>query len=148
MTDTALFRATVKALANGDAAEAKRLDAEIEHSDREAYNIYLAAVFFGAVGHRFQHDHSQEAIRHFVNEMAHEYRNATPALKPLTVEGLIRAAFGEDHFLDEISPDDQLMYQIPIIHKIVAQSEHMQQRLDDYLTDAETLASQWTSDDG
>lgn len=143
MSNFALFRKVVKAVTQGDAQEAKQLDAEIADDERATFNIYVTAVFFGAVGHRFEEDHSQAAIQQFANEMREEYRNAPAPMKPLVVEGLIRAAFGEEYFLDEISADDQLTFQFPIIRKIVAQSEHMQARIDDYLADAQTLANEW-----
>lgn len=140
MSDTKLFRQVVKAFALGDAGEAKRLDAQIVDADREAYNVYVMAVFFGAVGHRFSDDKSPEAIRTFVSELHQEYPNPPEPVKLMVVEGLIRAVFGEDHLLEEISPHDQLVYQFPIIRKIVGQSPEMRERVDDYLADAETLA--------
>ena len=144
MTTTALFRDIVKAFALGDTEQARRLDAQLTAEDRDAFNIFVTAMFFGAVGHRFENDDSREAIKAFVDEMRSEYADAQPPLKPLVIEGLIRAAFGEEYFLDEISPDEQLMFQFPIIHKIVTQSPHMQERLDDYLTDAGRLAAEWS----
>lgn len=140
MSDTKLFRHVVKAFALGDASEAKRLDAQIIDADREAYNLYVMAVFFGAVGHRFGDDNSPEAVRIFASELRQEYPNPPEPIKLMVVEGLIRAVFGEDHLLDEISPHDQLLYQFPIIRKIVGQSPEMRERIEDYLTDAETLA--------
>jgi hypothetical protein len=145
VSDTALFRRLAKAFALGDTEQAKRLDAEIPDGEREAYNVYVTAFLFGAVGHRFEDDHSLDAIKKFAAEMSDEYRNAPVPVRVLAVEGLIRAVFGEDNLLDEISPEDQLRLPIPIIRKIVAQSPHMRERLDDYLTDAATLATQWTS---
>lgn len=142
-----LFRRVAKAFALGDADEAKRLDSQIVDADRGAYNIYVMAVFFGAVGHRFSEDKSPEAMRTFASELRQEYPNSPEPVKLLVVEALIRAVFGEDHLLDEISPHDQLMYQFPIIRKIVGQSEDMRSHLDDYLSDAETLAAQLAGDD-
>ncbi|ADD44059.1 hypothetical protein [Stackebrandtia nassauensis] len=145
MPSNQLFRETVKAMALGDGAKARELNEQIPDADREAYAIYVAAMFAGAAGHQFEADQSPEAIKRFVNEMRHDFRKADPPFQPLAMEGLFRVLFGEEHLLDEISPADQMRLQFLAIRKIVDQSDHMKQRLDDYLTDAETLAEQWMS---
>lgn len=111
--------------------------------DMNGYNVFVTAMFCGAVEHRFEDDQSRDEISRFVEEMRYDYQNLTPALKPLTVEGLIRAVFGEEHLLDEIDPLEQFRHQLLATRKIVDQSDHMQQRIDDYLTDAETLTNEW-----
>ncbi|MGH8792945.1 MAG: hypothetical protein ACRDXX_09895 [Stackebrandtia sp.] len=108
----------------------------------------MTAFFAGAAGHRFEHDQSHDAIHRFVSEARYDYRSADPPVKALVMEGLFRVLFGEEHLLNEISPEDQLRHQFLAIRKIVDQSEHMKERLDDYLADAETLARQWASEKG
>ncbi|HZE40533.1 MAG TPA: hypothetical protein VE172_17160 [Stackebrandtia sp.] len=141
-----LFRGVVKAVALGDGPKVRELNQQIADADREAYAVYVAAMFAGAAGHRFEHDQSHAAITKFVNEMRDDFRRADPPFKPLVMEGLLRVLFGEDHLLDEIAPADQLRHQFLAIRKIVDQSESMQANLDQYLTDAETLAAQWLSE--
>ncbi|MGH8792944.1 MAG: hypothetical protein ACRDXX_09890 [Stackebrandtia sp.] len=148
MTNNELFRQVVKAMATGDRDRAIDLNKQVLDSDRRAYFIFVSAVFAGAVEHRFKDDRSHEAVVRFVNEMRHDFRNAEPPIKPLAVEGLIRALFGEDHFLDDIDSEDQFLSQYAVIRKIVDQSDHMKERFDDYLADAETLARQWASEEG
>ncbi|HEU5128814.1 MAG TPA: hypothetical protein VFU12_12570 [Glycomyces sp.] len=106
----------------------------------------MTAMFCGAIEHRFTADQSHAAIKRFVDEMRYDYRNVQPPVQALVAEGLIRAVFGEDHLLDEISGQDQLRYQLLALRKIVDQSAEMRDRLEDYLTDAETLAAQWQSE--
>ena len=147
MADNELFRQVVKAMALGDGDRAQVLNREISPDDRESFHTYVTAMFAGAAAHRFEHDQSREAIDQFVNEMRHDYRKADPAFKPLVMEGLLRALFGEEHLIDEISPEDQLRTQFLAIRKIVDQSDHMRERLDDYLTDAQALAEHWSNED-
>jgi hypothetical protein len=147
MASKQLFRDTVKAMALGEGAKARELNEQIPEADGEAYAIFVAAMFAGAVGHRFADDQSQQAIKQFVDEMRHDYRHATPRFKPLVMEGVLRVLFGEEHLLDDISPEDQLRSQFMAIRKIVDQSEHMKQRLDEYLTDAEILAAHWQNEE-
>jgi len=86
-------------------------------------------------------------INAFVDEARHDYRNAEPELNVLILEAMIRAIYGEEHLVDHVPSDDQLMVQAPAIRKIVLQSQEMQDRLDDYLADAETLAKAWSEED-
>lgn len=143
MADYSLFKRVLRAAATGDPALAGELDDQIADADRNAYNVFITAMFCGAIEHRLADDESQAAITKFVDEMRYDYRNLQPPLKPLVVEGLIRGMLGEDHLIDEIDPLDQLRHQLLAIRKIVDQSAEMQARLDDYLADAETLAVEW-----
>lgn len=146
MADYKLFRDVVRAVALGDSETASRLDDDIQDGDRGAYNIYVTAMFCVAVGHRFENDESKEAITRFVDEMRYDYRNIDPPIRPLALEAVVRAVFGEEHLLDEVSGTEQLRHQILSIRKIVLQSDQMKERLEEYLKDAETLALQWTSE--
>lgn len=145
MADFALFRDVMRAAALGDAERANQLDNRIEDADRSSYDIFVTAMFCGAVAHRFENDQSREAISRFVDEMRYDYRNAQPPVKPMAMEGTIRAVFGEEHLLDEIDGAEQLRHQFLAIRKIVHQSESMKSNLDGYLSDAEKLAREWMS---
>lgn len=146
MESSKLFRQIVKAMAAGKGSEALELDGQIPDEDRQAYFIFVSAVFAGAVEHRFEDDDSHAAVVSFVNEMRRDFSQSDAPIKPLIVEGLIRAILGEDHLIDDIDSGDQFMAQYAVIRKVVDQSDHMKTRFDDYLTDAETLARAWTQE--
>jgi hypothetical protein len=146
MANYPLFKEAIRAAVAGNAERAAELDDQIPDAERNAYNIFITAMFCGAIEHRLGDDHSQAAIKRFVDEMRFDYRNLQPPMKPLVLEGLIRGLLGEDHFLDEIGPHDQLRLQLLSLRKIVNQSSEMQARLDDYLKDAEALAEHWQSE--
>ena len=141
-----VFRRTVRAIALGDAVAAAELDSQIPDSDRADYFTFLFAVAAGAIDHYFENDHSRDTIVRFVNELRHEFRKADPPIKPLAIEALIRAVFGEDHLSDDVSSADQALACYPIIRSITHRSEHMQDNVDKYLDDAELLAREWTED--
>jgi hypothetical protein len=141
-----LFRETMRASALGNSSEATRLYAQIPRSEIDNYNMFIVAFFAGALGVRFQSDHSIAAIKQFSEEMVIDYRKADPPVKKLVVEGLIRGMLGEEDLFDEISAEDQYRTQLLAIRKIVGQSPEMQARLDDYLSDAESLAESWRSE--
>ena len=92
---------------------------------------------------RFKDDAGSEAIRRFVEEMRHDFRNSQPPIKPLMIEAYIRAFAGEEHLLQEVPEDERADAQIPIIRKIVAQSPRLQDEIDQLMVDAGVLAAQW-----
>ncbi|MCH7229651.1 hypothetical protein L0U85_02060 [Glycomyces sp. L485] len=145
MTGNPLFRETIRAASLGNADEASRLYDQIPKSDLNEYHMFVVAFFAAALGVRFQEDQSLSEIKRFADEMRYDYRDAQPPVKQLVVEGLIRGMLGEEQMFDEISPQEQYRTQLLAIRKIVGQSPEMQARMDDYLTDAETLATQWQS---
>ncbi|MGH8791382.1 MAG: hypothetical protein ACRDXX_01880 [Stackebrandtia sp.] len=143
MTTDVVHRDIMKAAALGDSETANQLYGQLTVEGRESYNIFVIAMFAGAMGVRFKDDQSLEAIRRFAAEMQYDYRDAEPPVKQLTVELVIRAMMGEEHLFEEISGEEQLRIQLLSIRKVVDQSEQMKARLDDHLTDAEALAAQW-----
>lgn len=137
-------RELLKAQAMGDVVAANRLNSGLSEDEREHYYLLALALFAGLIGHHFGDEPTHDEIRGFVNETRHDYRDADPAVDGLVMEALIRAVFGEDHLLDNIAAEEQYLAQLPVIRKIAAQSEVVQQRLDDFLTDAQNLARQWS----
>ena len=133
-----------QSLRDWDTADA--LDAQLNEDERREYHLLAMALFAGAVGDRLGDDPSRDEIDRFVNEMRHDYRNADPKVNFLALEAMIRGLYGEDHLIDDLPVKEQHLVLVPTIIKVVAQSDHMQQRLDDFLTDAETLAAHWQSE--
>lgn len=147
MADNQLFKEIVKAFATGHGDKASELTSKIRDEESENYSVYVSAAFACTIGEIFDEDHSIEALRGFVSEMSHAYRNANTPFKPLAMEALLRVLFGEEDLLNEVTPEDQLRLQIMAIRMAVHKSPKIQNQLDDYLTDAETLAAQWQGED-
>lgn len=141
-----LFKQAVRASALGQGETAKSLTLKIDDSDSQAYFIFVSAFFAGIAEHWFREDQSQEAIARFVNEMRNDFAHADPPVKPLVVEGVLRALFGEDHLLDDITGMEQLTASLDAIRKMVDQSDHIQEHLNDYLNDAQILAAAWATE--
>lgn len=146
MTNYELFREIVRAAALGKMEEAEALNERVSDAERASFSIFQTAAFSGVLEKRFATDSSREAVQRFVDEMRYDYRDAQPPIRPLVLEGVIRGILGEEHLLDEISIEDQLLYQIPTIRKIVDQSDELKSRLDDFLNDTEALAREWVED--
>jgi hypothetical protein len=139
-------RELLKAQALRDTKTADQINEQLTDGERGYYHLMTMALFAGALESRLGDAPSREEIDKFVSEMRYDYRNASPKMNFLAVEALIRAIYGEEELVDDISAADQYRVQIAAIVKVVAQSDDMKRRLDDYLSDAETLAAQWQSE--
>jgi uncharacterized protein (DUF2236 family) len=139
-------RELLKAQALRDTKTADRINSELSDEEREHYFLMTMALFAGALEVRLGETPTREQIDEFVNEMRYDYRDANPKMNFLAVEALIRALYGEEELADDISAADQYRVQVSTIVKIVAQSVQMQAQLEDYLSEAETLAAQWKSE--
>jgi hypothetical protein len=140
-------RELLKAQALRDFEKADEIDSQLTDDERGVYYLQAMALFAGALGHRLGEEPTRDDIDKFVNEMRYDYRNADPGVNFLALEAMIRAIYGEEHLADDLSAKEQYLVQVPTIVKIVAQSEEMRSRLDDYLTDAETLAAEWAREE-
>ena len=143
MTDNQLFKGIVKAFALGDTETVDELNPKLRDDESEDYTIYVSAMFAGVLAEVLGEDPSPEVVRGFVSDMSHAYRNSPTPFKPLAMEALIRVLFGEEELLEEVDPQDQLRLQIMAIRMATHKSTKIQDRLDDYLSDAEILAAQW-----
>lgn len=146
MTVPSAHRELVKAIAVGDTEKAQELNEVIPEAERDALHVFVTAFFSIMLEQRFSDDSSLEAISAFVNEMRYDYRNAEPPIKPLAIEGLIRASCGEEHLFDELSPAETLRAEFQVIGKVAAQSPNVIPRIDDFLADAENLTRQWSEE--
>ena len=136
-------REQVKALATGDASRANELNEAMPDSERQAFNRYLSAVFAILLEHRFKDNLSRDAIAAFANEMVHDYEDTDIQIKPLTIEGVIRAASGEHQLADELSGEDILSTKFLVIGKIVMHDPEVSANLDGFLDEAEQLVDDW-----
>ena len=134
-------------MATGNAAHANELNAAMPDTDRPAFNQYLSAVFAVLLEQRFRDDLSRDAIAAFANEMVGDYADTDIQIKPLTVEGVIRAASGEHHLLGDLSGEDVLSTQFLVIGKIVMHSQDIQADLDRFLDEAEELVAEWEQEE-
>lgn len=139
------YKEVLRALLLGDNDRADQLKARMGDSQYEGASELISAAFCVAVEQRFKDDSSPEAVRVFMDEARQNFANASPPLKPLVAEALIRGVLGEEHLLDEVDPDDYVGTQMPIARKIIAESPILQTRIDDLLSDAEKIADHWSS---
>lgn len=140
-----LFREHAKAMAAGQGARAKELQSQIEGDDYDAQFMFIGALFAGVTTRHFGETLDREELQGFVTGVLSDFRKAKPPLKALSVEGVIRGAYGEDRFFDEIPAKEQLVTMWAVIRKLVDQTPEIKGDFDAYLSDAEALGRSWMS---
>jgi hypothetical protein len=147
MTANAAPRQLLRAFALRDNEAAGALNESLPDSQRDEYFDLVAALFAVLLERRFVDGVSRDAISSFVKEMQYDYRNAEPPFNPLAAEGVIRAAFGDDHLLATIPNAEVLNVQHQVITKVVAQDPEISAAIDRYLDDAESTAESWRAEE-
>lgn len=137
----------IKAVVLGDTRQAGELNDRVPESERRDFHVFVTAFFTLMLEQQFKDDASRDAIAKFVDEMRYDFRNAQPPIQPLVVEALLRASCGEEHLFDEISPEDSFRAEFQVITKVTHEKPTVKKRIDDFLSDAELLASQWDAED-
>lgn len=134
-------------MAVGDSAQSDELIRAIRDGLDHEFHTYITALFSLLTAKYFENDSSPEALRRYVLELRHDFRTAEPPFKALAMEGLLRAFFGEDHLMSEIDASDQPECELMSIRKMVFDSPMISAALDRYLSDAETVAREWETED-
>lgn len=147
MTASTAPRTLLRAFALRDTATTHALNEALPASERDEYFDLVAALFAVLLERRFASGVSRDAIASFVNEMRYDYRNAEPSFNSLAAEGVIRAAFGDDHMLADIPNAEVLNVQHQVITKVVAQDTEVSASLDRFLDEAESTAASWRAED-
>lgn len=145
---TATAREALRAQALNDHAKADDAFGQLTPDETERYYLLAMALFMGAIGHRLGESPTREAIDRVIAEMRYDFRNVKDQVNFLHVEALIRGLYGEEHLLDDISTQDQYRAAMPVIYKVIGQSEEFKAQLDNYLNDAERVVKLWLTDAG
>jgi hypothetical protein len=147
MTASIAPRNLLRAFALRETEAAHTLNEQLPDSQRDEYFDLVAALFAVLLERRFANGVSRDAISSFVSEMRYDYRSAQPPFNSLAAEGVIRAAFGDDHLLADLPNAEVLNVQHQVITKIVAQDSEVSAALDRFLDEAEATASAWRAED-
>ncbi|WP_025273601.1 hypothetical protein [Haloglycomyces albus] len=110
------------------------------------WGLFTLSTFSVLLEKALDDDTSQSAVKQFVERVRYAYRRADPPFNGLILEGLIRGLLGEEAFLDEITPEQQYEAQMLTIRYVAETDEHVKAHIDTYLTDAATLADQWSEE--
>ncbi|HEU5130419.1 MAG TPA: hypothetical protein VFU12_20740 [Glycomyces sp.] len=143
---TATPREALRAQALNDHDKAREVLDRLSPEDLDHYYLLAMALFMGAIGHRLGKSPSREDIERVVAEMRYDFRKVREQVNLLHVEAIIRGLYGEDHLLEDIASEDQYQAAMPVIYKVIGQSEEFRAQLDQYLADAERMVRIWQSD--
>lgn len=133
----------VRAFVTRDFDRADAIIDGLTDDESEDFHTFVTAFFSLMLQVRFGENTSREAIHEFVEELRYDYRNAEPAIKPLMVEAVIRAACGEEHLFEEIPMDELAGAQFMVIGKVSRESAEVNANLDSYIARAERLADEY-----
>ncbi|MGH8793634.1 MAG: hypothetical protein ACRDXX_13455 [Stackebrandtia sp.] len=142
----AQYRRILESSLKGDFEEAERLNAEADDIPFSDSAVLVGAAFYLAVRKNFVSDASHDAVKAFVKEAAAEYADAQPQLRPLVIEGLVRAVLGEADLMQGIDAQEAVQTQMPLTYKIVADLRLSGDALSQLLDEAEELATEWASE--
>ena len=132
----------IRALARRDWGTADQLIIELDRAGWAGGLQVIGAAFAIAVSRRFGPDDTAADIARFVAETRSEFADNTD-LPALEMEGLIRAALGEHHLVDNIKPDVALGAETLILGKLL-QDEHLTEaQLEEFIADVEQTAAEY-----
>jgi len=131
----------LRAYITGDMATVDALEARMPDAESGEFFTFLVAFASLMIGVRFEDDKSPEAVQKFVDELRYDFRNAEPPIKPLMVEGVVRATLGEEHLFEEIPQDEVAGANFLVITKVANESPKVGDNLESYIARAEQLAS-------
>lgn len=144
MEQSEKFRQHARALLSGNGPEAQRLLDQFTRDDHGAHFMFIGALFTRITLRHFGTELQPEALQEFMTEIRQEFQSANPPLNSLHVEGVIRAVYGENRFLDEIPAGDQSLAMWAVIRKITDQTV-LGRHLEQLFGEAEQLAGKWIS---
>ncbi|THV40877.1 hypothetical protein [Glycomyces buryatensis] len=140
-------REALRAQALNEHEQANSILAKLPPEQLEHYYLLAMALFMGAIGHRLGERPAREEIDRVLAEMRYDFRGVKDEVNFLHVEALIRGLYGEDHLLEDVSSQDQYRAAMPVIYKVIGQSEQFKAQLDRYLDDAEKMVRIWQADE-
>ncbi|WP_199044565.1 hypothetical protein [Glycomyces salinus] len=143
MTASAVHREQLRAFATGNIDRAQELNDSLAAEDRAKYNNLLGALFAVLLDNHFQGDTSPQAIAAFVGNIRRDYEAAGQPFNAWTVEGVLRATAGEEHLLNEFSPEDLLATQTLIVGRLAINNPEVQEDIDRFLDEAEAIVVEW-----
>lgn len=147
MSTTAAHREQLKAFATGDIDRAQELNNSLSEQERKSYHQLLGALFAVLLDNHFQEDASPQAISEFVDKVRRDYEAANAPFNAWTVEGVLRAASGEEHLFEQFSSEDILTTQTIVVGRLAIYDPSVSGNIDAFLDDAEELLAEWQRDD-
>lgn len=133
------YRVLLAAILTDDVEGAKRAGRRVGEVTWNDSGLLVAALFSLVIKGRFKSDSGADAVREFIAQALREFTVADIGINPLVVEGVVRAALGEEDLLDGIAPLEGMQAQIALMHKVLGDADISRDQLDALLDQAERL---------
>ncbi|MER7166451.1 hypothetical protein ABT336_10360 [Micromonospora sp. NPDC000207] len=132
----------IRAMARRDWSTVDQLLDTLETSGWQGGSQVIGAAFAIAVNDRFASGHSPTEVARYVTETRAQFP-ASESLSALEMEGLVRAALGETHLVEHMSPETALQIQIVLLGKLLRDRSMTEDQLEDFVADVERTAAEF-----
>ncbi|WP_435204785.1 hypothetical protein [Micromonospora sp. bgisy143] len=132
----------IRALARADWDTADALVGEIGRSGWVGGLQVIGAAFALAVHRRFEPEATPSEVAAWVAAARSQYQEGD-TLPALEMEGLIRAALGEEELVDNVPVETLIAAQVFILGQLLLEARLAPAELDGFVSEAEQLAAEY-----
>ncbi|MGC4874822.1 hypothetical protein ACLQ26_00950 [Micromonospora sp. DT43] len=140
--DVSALSNLIRALARADWDTADALVGEIGGSGWVGGLQVIGAAFALAVHRRFDADATPTEVAAWVSATRAQYEEGD-TLPALEMEGLIRAALGEEELADNIPAETIIAAEVFVLGQLLLEAKMSPAELDDFVDDAEQVAAEY-----
>ena len=140
--DVSALSNLIRALARADWDAADTLVGEIGGSGWVGGLQVIGAAFALAVHRRFEPDATPTEIAAWVSATRAQYEDGG-TLPALEMEGLIRAALGEEELADNIPAETIIAAEVFVLGQLLLEAKLSPAELDEFVDDAEQVAAEY-----
>ncbi|MFF0234322.1 hypothetical protein ACFYPH_09205 [Micromonospora sp. NPDC005252] len=140
--DVSALSNLIRALARADWDAADALVGEIGGSGWVGGLQVIGAAFALAVHRRFEPEATPSEVAAWVSATRAQYEEGD-TLPVLEMEGLIRAALGEEELADNIPADTMIAAEVFVLGQLLLEAKMSPSELDGFVNEAEQLAAEY-----
>lgn len=130
----------IRAMARSDWEAVDEQIKALESSGWEGGSQYIGAAFAILVHRRFDSNLDYANIAKFVRDTQANYEGGA-RMPALEMEGMIRAALGEDHLIDDMEPEKMLAVQVMLLGALLQGADLDVEQLDAFMAEVKETAA-------
>lgn len=130
----------IRAMARSDWEAVDEQIKALENSGWEGGSQYIGAAFAILVHRRFDSRLDYDRVAQFVREVQAGYEGGA-RMPALEMEGMIRAALGENHLIDEMEPEKALSVQVMLLGALLRKADLDAEQLDAFMAEVKETAA-------
>lgn len=130
----------IRAMAVGDWETVDEQIKRLENLGWEGGSQYIGAAFALLVHRRFDSRLDHARVAQFVRDTQANYEGGA-RMPALEMEGMIRAALGEDHLIDDMEPEKALSVQVMLLGALLREADLDPAQLDAFMSEVSETAA-------